>query len=123
MQRLRVEPDRITSSASTTDGRFTESATRGCSGTARECATNRYHRTMRRWVGFCGVMVVGFGLLLAGCRPSVAPAKAEQKSYHLRGKIVAVGTGTVTVNAGAIPGLMEAMTMDYRLVDPTVASE
>jgi protein SCO1 len=46
------------------------------------------------------------------------------KMYHLRGRIVAVGSsGNLTVDAGAIPGLMEAMIMSYKLVDPTVASE
>src|ERR1700731_4184539 len=78
---------------------------------------------MRRWRIFWCVLVVGFGMALTGCRGGGPAAKVEQKSYHLRGKIVAVGTGQVTVNAGAIPGLMEAMTMDYKLVDPTVASE
>jgi protein SCO1/2 len=61
-------------------------------------------------------------MLLAGCRGKPL-AEPPAKNYHLRGKIVAVGAGAVTVNAGAIPGLMEAMTMDYKLVDPTIASE
>jgi protein SCO1 len=70
-------------------------------------------------------MLVGMTMHLAGCRAgsSGGAAKVEPKSYHLRGKIVAVGTGEVTVNAGAIPGLMDAMTMGYKLVDPTIASE
>ena len=45
-------------------------------------------------------MLMGLTMQLAGCRgkPLTEPA---QKSYHLRGKIVAVGTGEVTVNGKA----------------------
>jgi protein SCO1/2 len=75
---------------------------------------------MGRWLGFG--LLLGWTLGLAGCRGK-APGESAQKSYHLRGKIVAVGSGTATVNAGAIAGLMEAMTMDYKLADPTVGSE
>lgn len=64
---------------------------------------------------------------LAGCkRSSSGPAVKvlPVKMYHLRGRIVAVGaSGNLTVDAGAIPGLMEAMTMSYKLVDSTVVSE
>lgn len=75
--------------------------------------------------------VVGFGLavLLAatvvGChRSSKTVVQPKVKEYHLRGKIVSVAAdGHLGVNAGAIPGLMEAMTMSYKLVDPTVVSE
>jgi protein SCO1/2 len=50
--------------------------------------------------------------------------KLEVKAYSLRGRVVAVSAdGHLTVAAGAIPGLMEPMTMDYKLVDPSVASE
>jgi len=75
---------------------------------------------MRRWLGIG--FVLGLMLGLAGCRGKT-PAEPAQKSYHLRGKIEAVGKGVVTLNAGAIPGLMEAMTMEYKLADATVASE
>jgi protein SCO1/2 len=62
--------------------------------------------------------------MLLGCRSNPGGGKKlEQKSYHLRGKIVAVDATQVTVNAGPISGLMEAMTMSYKLVDPTVVSE
>jgi protein SCO1/2 len=71
-------------------------------------------------------MLLGIGLLGSGCRSgSGGAAKLEQKTYRLRGKIVSVDAagGHVTVDAGAIPGLMEAMTMSYKLVDPTIVSE
>ncbi len=51
--------------------------------------------------------------------------KVEQKSYHLRGKILSTDapTGHITVDAAAIPGLMDAMPMPYKLADPTILSE
>ncbi|HVZ83832.1 MAG TPA: SCO family protein [Terracidiphilus sp.] len=47
------------------------------------------------------------------------------KTYHLRGKVVAANpsTGEVTVDHEAIPGFMEAMTMPYKLKDPSILSE
>ena len=62
---------------------------------------------------------------LAGCRNSSGGIKQPQvKTYHLRGRIVSVAAdGHVMVDAGAIPGFMGAMTMSYKLVDPTVVSE
>ena len=47
------------------------------------------------------------------------------KTYKLRGKVVRTenAKGEVTVNHEAIPGFMGAMTMPYKLKDPTVLSE
>jgi protein SCO1/2 len=76
--------------------------------------------------------IVGLGLILgcvaaiSGCKgsPKQAVKQLPVKEYRLRGKIVSVAAdGHVMVNAGAIPGLMEAMTMSYKLVDPSVVSE
>jgi len=83
---------------------------------------------LRLW---CVIFLAGAMTSLAGCRTNsgAGTKKLEQKTYHLRGRIVAVGgngaaePGHIVVDAGAIPGLMEAMTMSYKLVDPTVASE
>jgi Cu/Ag efflux protein CusF len=67
--------------------------------------------------------------LLAGCRsgPSTAAQTASPsfKTYHLRGKVVAgnPATGEVTLNHEAIPGFMDAMTMPYKLKDPSILSE
>ena len=79
---------------------------------------------------------VAFGIALGlvcgavvGCRGgaggSTSAAKAEQKAYHLRGRIVAVDAagGALTVAHGPIPGLMDAMTMSYKLVQPGIADE
>jgi protein SCO1/2 len=64
----------------------------------------------------------------AGCRASQKPASgaaAIAKTFHLRGKVVSTSpsTGEVTLNHEAIPGFMEAMTMPYKLKDPSILSE
>ena len=67
---------------------------------------------------------------LAGCRstpPAGTPSTdgANYKVYHLRGKVLSTnaGTGEVTLDHEAIPGFMDAMTMPYKLKDPTILSE
>ena len=62
----------------------------------------------------------------SGAKHDAQGFTAEQvKVYHLRGKVVSTDptTGEVTLNHEAIPGFMEAMTMPYRLKDPSVLSE
>jgi protein SCO1/2 len=81
-----------------------------------------------RSVALSALLLVGLlPLTLTGCRGGGSPGTAhvEQKSYRLQGRVVAVdGTnGHVTVDHKAIPGFMEAMTMSYKLADPSVASE
>jgi protein SCO1/2 len=77
--------------------------------------------------GWLAIGLLCAGTMLTGCRAThgTNAKKSEQKTYHLRGRIVAVDAagGHVTLDAGAIPGLMDAMTMEYKLVDPTIASE
>jgi protein SCO1/2 len=67
---------------------------------------------------------------LAGChsRPQAGPqtpASPSFKVYKLRGKVVSsnAATGEVTLDHGAIPGFMDAMTMPYKLKDPSILSE
>ncbi len=67
---------------------------------------------------------------LAGCHsgqktPSQASANPSYKSYKLRGKVISTtaATGEVTLDHDAIPGFMEAMTMSYKLKDPSILSE
>jgi protein SCO1/2 len=68
-------------------------------------------------------------MVAAGCRrasqnlPKQAAAAAH--AYHVRGQIVLVdqAAGRVTLRHEAIPGFMEAMTMPYKLEDPSVMSE
>jgi len=69
-------------------------------------------------------------LVLAGCHsgqkpPSPSSANQNYKVYHLRGKVVSTdpARGEVTLDHGAIPGFMEAMTMPYKLKDPGILSE
>lgn len=52
--------------------------------------------------------------VLAGCN--------RTKRYAMQGEVVAKDTTTneITVNAGNIPGFMEAMTMPYRVNDPKI---
>jgi protein SCO1/2 len=69
-------------------------------------------------------------IVLAGChsgqqhpaQPNDAP---YYKVYHLRGKVVSTDAarGEVTLDHEAIPGLMEAMTMPYKLKDESILSE
>jgi protein SCO1 len=67
---------------------------------------------------------------LAGCHssPNAAPqasAGTNFKVYKLRGKVVSTNaaTGEVTLDAGAISGFMDAMTMPYKLKDANILSE
>jgi len=65
-------------------------------------------------------------VLLIGCRqapPSSANTSAQQKTFTIRGKVVATSNGRVTLDGENVPGFMEAMTMDYKFKDPSVASE
>ncbi len=68
--------------------------------------------------------------LLVGCHSSskdlsTTAANPVYKVYKLRGKVVSTNaaTGEVTLNHEAIPGFMEAMTMPYKLKDPSILSE
>jgi protein SCO1/2 len=58
----------------------------------------------------------------AGSQPSTT---ANYKVYKLRGKVVSTDAarGEVTVNHEAISGFMEAMTMPYKLKDPSILGE
>ncbi len=74
--------------------------------------------------------LLGLLFLCAGCHsapPSPAADSSDQnfKTYPLRGKIVSTNpaTGEVTLDAQAIPGFMEAMTMPYKLRDTRILGE
>ena len=74
-------------------------------------------------------------LLLSGCHqnnppetaptPAAAPAPsaAATRTYPVRAKVVSVNGPDVILDHETVPGLMDAMTMSYRLKDPSVASE
>jgi len=68
--------------------------------------------------------------MAVGCHSSPkpapqSPAESSFKVYKLRGKVVSTNpaTGEVTVDHEAIPGFMDAMTMPYKLKDPSILSE
>jgi protein SCO1/2 len=67
---------------------------------------------------------------LAGCHsgqqaPSQPVASQNFKVYKLRGKVVSTNAakGEATLDHEAISGFMEAMTMPYKLKDPTILGE
>jgi protein SCO1/2 len=64
---------------------------------------------------------------LSGCHSTPAPAPAtgnsSQKTFTIRGNVVGTDATHVNLDAEAVPGFMEAMTMPYKLKDPSVVSE
>jgi len=67
-----------------------------------------------------------FCLGLTGCRQnsSANTAKAyPEKTFPVRGRVVTTDATHVTLDHEAVPGFMEAMTMPYKLKDPSVVSE
>jgi len=79
-------------------------------------------------------LALSFALLISGCRQSKPAAPAADtsaaatpatpvKSYPIRGKIVSITGADVMLDHEAVPGFMEAMTMSYKLKDPTIVSE
>ena len=73
------------------------------------------------------VVVAALGLVMVGvvgCHRAPSAKSATQR-YPVRGVVVSVDakSGEIDLNAESIPGFMEAMTMTYKLADPTVASE
>jgi protein SCO1/2 len=68
------------------------------------------------------VLIAG---VMGGCHGGSTPVAPDEKQYAVRGTIVSTdpGKGEVLLNHEAIPGLMEAMTMSYRLKDPSIISE
>ncbi|MGA2276514.1 MAG: SCO family protein [Terracidiphilus sp.] len=65
-------------------------------------------------------------IALTGCHSGQKQNSSQNdKVYHLRGKVVSTDAaqGEVTLNHEAIPGLMEAMTMPYKLKDASILGE
>jgi protein SCO1 len=69
-------------------------------------------------------------LTLVGCQGSHnlrtnVNVKAANRTYGLRGKVIATNAarGEVTLSHDAIPGFMDAMTMPYKLKDPSILGE
>jgi protein SCO1/2 len=70
-------------------------------------------------------VVVFFVGCRSGSKGNAAGPQAGAKKYSIRGIVVSsdAKTGAVTLDADAIPGYMEAMTMPYTLAQPNIAAE
>jgi protein SCO1/2 len=69
-------------------------------------------------------LVIGLlALTLAGCSENASKAPPD-KLYPLKGKVTAVNTdkATVKIDHEDIPGLMEAMEMEFHVADPKMLS-
>lgn len=65
-------------------------------------------------------------LTLTGCRGSGAANSAKtypEKTFSVKGRVVSTDATHVTLDHEAVPGFMEAMTMPYKLKDPSIVSE
>jgi protein SCO1/2 len=79
-----------------------------------------------RWPSVAMLFILGLAItLVTGCNSRSAPKQVAEKQYPVRGMVMSTdtGTGEVLLNHEAIPGLMEAMTMSYKLDDPGIMSE
>jgi len=70
-------------------------------------------------------MTLALGSLVTGCHSAAKPSAVATKHYPIRGVVVELDATnkSVLLKHESIPGFMEAMTMAYRLSDPTVMSE
>jgi protein SCO1/2 len=83
-----------------------------------------------RWL-HASVLLILAPMLLTGCQKpaSTAPAgsadQGELKRFPIHGKVVSVdpAKGRIVLNHAAVPGFMDAMTMPYKLKDPSTISE
>jgi len=80
---------------------------------------------IRRFLLIPFVFIVFTGCHSGGKATTASDASPTYKVYKLRGKVLSTNatTGEVTLNHEAIAGFMEAMTMPYKLKDPSILSE
>ncbi|HEY6376448.1 MAG TPA: copper-binding protein, partial [Edaphobacter sp.] len=76
------------------------------------------------------LFLLAFLILLTACKVEELPKTsmtatlhAPQKTFPVRGKVIATDATHVTLDHEAVPGFMDAMTMPYKLKDPSVISE
>ncbi len=74
---------------------------------------------------FGSIVVLLCFVALVGCKSSSsAPAASEaEQTFHVRGKVMGTDATHVLLDHEAVPGFMEAMTMAYKVKDPSVISE
>jgi protein SCO1 len=80
----------------------------------------------RKLLKSCNSLLLLASLIpFSGCRqtPSSSASNLPQKTFPVRGKIIATDATHVTLDHDAVPGFMEAMTMPYKLKDPSIVSE
>ena len=70
---------------------------------------------------FCGLALIA---LAAGCSPN-ADRKGGAKEYDIVGKVTAIAEdkSTAAIDHEAIPGLMQAMEMKFRLANAEVVKD
>ena len=67
--------------------------------------------------------------LLAGCHrspttnPTVSAVNTAQMTFQIRGTVMGTDPSHVTLAGDNVPGFMDAMTMSYKLKDPSAVSE
>jgi protein SCO1/2 len=73
----------------------------------------------------CAAVVLCFCGLLAGCRKSTEALPKTTKQFSVKGKIIATDPehAEITLQHEAIPGLMEAMTMPYKVARKEIVNE
>jgi protein SCO1 len=72
------------------------------------------------------VFLLAFLVLVPGCRQDTPPTVSRPgsaKTFTIRGRVVSTDAAHVTLDGEDVPGFMKAMTMDYKLADPSVVSE
>ncbi|AFL87678.1 uncharacterized protein SCO1/SenC/PrrC, involved in biogenesis of respiratory and photosynthetic systems [Terriglobus roseus DSM 18391] len=73
----------------------------------------------------CAASLLCFCGLLAGCRKPTETIAKTTREFKVKGKIVATDPAhsEITLDHEAIPGLMEAMTMPYKVARPEIVEE
>ena len=74
------------------------------------------------------LILFAFFVLLSGCRQNTQSSASKSattsvNTFTIRGRVVSTDATHVTLDGEDVPGFMEAMTMDYKLADPSVVSE
>lgn len=75
------------------------------------------------------VCLLTISIAFTGCRqspsgqPSSSTEAMTEKTFPVRGKVIGTDATHVTIAHEAVPGFMEAMTMPYKLKDPSIVSE
>jgi protein SCO1 len=85
--------------------------------------TNYWRRSRGALLIFCGALLISGALLSACGKPGVTASKFP--TYKMRGTIVAVHADdkSASIDGEAIPGFMDAMTMEYTIRDSDALSK